>query len=247
MHVTEASTDLVTPTGPMRTYVYEPRAGDVARERFPGLILYSEIFQQTAPIRRLAVQFASRGHVVMVPEVYHRDLPAGTVLGYDDQGKERGNALKYDTPVALFDDDARVLVAALKNHPRSSGRIGAVGFCLGGHLAFRAALQPDVRAAACFFATDVHGATLGKGGDDSLRRVAEVRGELLMIWGRQDPHIPYEGRRKIQDALEGAKVSYTWHELNCAHAFMRDEGDRYDPEVAYQCMGLAVDLFRRNL
>jgi carboxymethylenebutenolidase len=68
-----------------------------------------------------------------------------------------------------------------------------------------------------------------------------------MIWGRQDPHIPHDGRRKIYDALEGAGSSFTWHEFNCAHAFMRDEGDRYDPEVAHQCMGLAVDLFRRNL
>ena len=60
--------DLVTPAGPMRTYVYTPEPPRDGRRKFPGLILYSEIFQQTEPIRRLALQFASQGHVVLVPE-----------------------------------------------------------------------------------------------------------------------------------------------------------------------------------
>src|SRR5262245_9511134 len=87
--------DLVTPTGPMRTYVYTPESPRNGRLKFPGLILYSEIFQQTDPIRRLAIQFASQGHVVMVPEVYHEHEPPGTVLGYDDPGKDKGNAYKW--------------------------------------------------------------------------------------------------------------------------------------------------------
>jgi carboxymethylenebutenolidase len=232
----------------MRTYIYEPRLDGRPPRKFPGLVLYSEIFQQTDPIRRLAVRFASRGHIVMVPEVYHRDLPAGTVLGYDDAGKTKGNDLKYSTPLAVFDEDAGVVSATLAKHPRCNGRLGTVGFCLGGHLAFRCALRPEILAAACFFPTDIHTASLGSGGkDDSLDRVGEIAGELMMVWGRQDPHIPYEGRRKICDALERADRFFTWHEFNCAHAFMRDEGDRYDAEVAHACFGLATDLFRRNL
>jgi carboxymethylenebutenolidase len=248
MHVADSHVDLDTPTGPMRTYVYEPALGDRPQRAFPGLVLYSEIFQQTEPIRRLAVHFASRGHVVMVPEVYHSHLPPGTVLGYDDEGKTRGNDLKYGTPLAVFDDDARVVLAALAGHRRCNGRLGAVGFCLGGHLAFRCALRPEVLAAACFFPTDVHTGTLGKErADDSLCRVNEIRGELMMVWGRQDPHIPHEGRRKIYDVLQAADRFFTWHEFNCAHAFMRDEGERYDPEVAHRALDLALDLLRRNL
>jgi carboxymethylenebutenolidase len=68
-----------------------------------------------------------------------------------------------------------------------------------------------------------------------------------MIWGRQDPHIPYEGRLAIYKALHEAKVLFSWHEFNGAHAFMRDEGERYDAAVARQCYGLAFDLFARNL
>jgi carboxymethylenebutenolidase len=248
MHVTDSYADLDTPTGPMRTYVYEPAIGDRPARAFPGLVLYSEIFQQTAPIRRLAVQFASRGYVVMVPEVYHSDLPPGTVLGYDDAGKTRGNDLKHGTTLAVFDDDARIVLEALAAHPRCNGRLGAVGFCLGGHLAFRAALRSEVLATACFFPTDIHTGTLGKErADNSLTRVGEIGGELLMVWGRQDPHIPHEGRRKIYDALHASERFFTWHEFNCAHAFMRDEGERYNAEVAQRGFDLAFDLLRRNL
>ncbi len=248
MHVTASQLDLDTAAGPMRTYVYEPLRGDRPPRQFPGLILYSEIFQQTEPIRRLAVQFASRGYIVMVPEVYHGDLPPGTVLAYDDAGKTRGNDLKYATPLAVFDADAVTVSAALVRHARCNGRLGTVGFCLGGHLAFRCALRPEILAAACLFPTDMHTASLGRERrDDSLARVAEIGGELLMIWGRQDPHIPAEGRRAIYDALHAAGRFFTWHEFNCAHAFMRDEGERYDPEVAHRCFDLAFDLFRRNL
>ena len=68
-----------------------------------------------------------------------------------------------------------------------------------------------------------------------------------MIWGRQDPHIPTAGRRTIYEALDAAGRLFTWHEFNCAHAFMRDEGERYDPEAAHRGFDLAFDLFRRSL
>ncbi len=123
-----------------------------------------------------------------------------------------------------------------------------MGICIGGHLAFRAAMQPDVLAAACFYATDIHTQSLGQGlRDDSLRRVAELRGELQMIWGRQDPHIPREGRALIYNTLSDAAVPFQWHEFNAAHTFMRDEGPRYDQAVARICYGLAVELFHRRL
>jgi carboxymethylenebutenolidase len=120
-----------------------------------------------------------------------------------------------------------------------------MGVCIGGHLAFRCALDARVRAAACFYATDLHKGTLGQGGDDSLARAGEIEGELLMVWGRQDPHIPDDGRSKIQARLVETKRSFTWHEYNAAHAFMRDEGPRYDPALAMLGYRMAIDVFAR--
>jgi carboxymethylenebutenolidase len=89
---------------------------------------------------------------------------------------------------------------------------------------------------------------LGKGkNDNSLERTGEIEGELLMVWGRQDPHIPVEGRRQIHARLEEAGAEFQWLEVNAAHAFLRDEGPRYDPALARHCYGLLFDLFRRRL
>src|SRR5262245_21129172 len=230
MIVRDSHLDVSTPTGPMRTYVYAPQSPGGQPRKDPGLVLYSEIFQQTAPVRRLAVQFAGLGYLVMVPEVYHCHEPPGTVLGYDDAGKTRGNDYKQTILMQVFDDDTDAVLTALRDHPACNGRLGAVGICLGGHLAFRAALRPTLGAAACFYPTDLHTGTLGKGGSaNTLARAAEIQGELLLVFGRQDPHVPSEGRRKIYDSLERAGVVFTWHEFNAAHAFLRDEGERYDP------------------
>ena len=170
------------------------------------------------------------------------------MLGYDDEGKDRGNRYKYATRLSSYDADTRVALAALRAQPNCNGRLGAVGVCLGGHLAFRAALQPEVSAAACFYPTDLHSATLGLGKqDDSLARCGEIKGELLLVWGRQDPHTPFEGRCRVMQALHSAGVRYTWHEFNAEHAFLRDEGPRHDPAVARLALGLAFDVLHRNL
>jgi carboxymethylenebutenolidase len=72
-----------------------------------------------------------------------------------------------------------------------------------------------------------------------------------MIWGRQDPHIPLDDRRRILARLDELSVQqglrYGWHEVNGAHAFMRDEGPRYDPELALQLYRIALDFFHRRL
>ena len=109
-------------------------------------------------------------------------------------------------------------------------------------------MNPEVLAATCFYATDIHKRGLGKGlNDNSLDRIPEIKGELLMIWGRQDPHVPLEGRGKVHAALCAAGTNFTWHEFNGAHAFLRDEGLRYDAELALISYQLALGLFRRKL
>jgi carboxymethylenebutenolidase len=243
MIIQEETADLKTSTGPMRTYVYRP----VAPGRYPGLLLHSEIFQRTGPIKRMAAMMAGHGFVVAVPEIFHELEPAGTELPYDKAGTDTGNHHKIARPVTAYDEDARVGLDYLAALPHSTGRLGAMGICIGGHLAFRAALDPRVRAAACFYATDIHSRTLGHGGDDSLERAGDIKGELLMVWGRQDPHIPPEGRALIHERLTSAGVTFTWHEFNGAHAFLRDEGHRYDPALALIGYRLGLDLFARTL
>lgn len=236
--------DISTPSGPMRTYLFRPAAPG----RYPGILLFSEIFQITGPIRRTAAMLASHGYLVAAPEIYHELEPAGTVLAYDQAGADRGNAHKIAKEISAYDADARAALDLLATHSACTGKLGVMGICIGGHLAFRAAMNPDVLAAACFYATDIHKGSLGKGmNDGSLARAGEIEGELLHIWGRQDPHVPFEGRTLIRARLEEANVRYQWHEVNAAHAFLRDEGPRYDAALARQCYGFALELLHRRL
>jgi carboxymethylenebutenolidase len=85
--------------------------------------------------------------------------------------------------------------------------------CLGGHLAYRCALDPRVVSAICYFATDVHSATLGAGkSDDSLKRAKDIKGELVMIFGKMDNHVPPEGRDLIRKTLHDAGVTFSFYE-----------------------------------
>lgn len=240
---TDETADVGTPTGKMRVYLARPtREG-----RFPAILLFSEIYQVTQPIRRLAAMIAGQGYLVAIPEVYHEYEPAGCVLSYDNAGTDRGNDLKYLKPIASFDSDNVALIDWLEEHPACSGAFGAFGVCLGGHLSYRAALQPRVQAAACFYATDLHSATLGAGqADDSLARARDIKGDLMMVWGQSDPHVPYAGRRVIRDRLEEAGVKLEWHEVDGQHAFLRDGAPRFDAALFLQAMSWTNALFQRN-
>ena len=228
----------------MRTYVYRP----VAPGSYPGIVLFSEIFQQTGPIKRAAALYAGHGFIVVVPEIYHELEAAGTVLAYDQAGADRGNQDKTTKKLESYDEDAKSCITYLQSRPDCTGDLGTIGICIGGHLAFRCAFNPEIKACVCFYATDIHKKGLGAGtNDDSLLRCGEIKGELKMIWGKQDPHIPPEGRALIYKNLSEKNVNFTWHEFNGQHAFMRDEGPRYDPELALHCYSLALGLLKRKL
>ncbi len=237
--------DLTTPYGPMRTYIFQPTAAG----KYPGILLFSEIFQVTTPIRRTGTFLAGHGYIVAVPEIFHELEPIGSVIPYDQAGADRGNAHKATKELASYDADAKAALTYLKSHPRCTGRFGTLGICIGGHLAFRAAMNPGVLAGACFYATDLHKAgNLGEGmTHNSLERANEIKAEMLMIWGRQDPHVPREGRALVYNAITNAAIHFTWHEFNAQHAFIRDEGYRYDPTAASQAFQLALELFHRKL
>jgi carboxymethylenebutenolidase len=227
----------------MRMFVAAP----AAEGRYPGVWCYSDIFQLTGPMLRDCIRLAGYGFTVAAPEIYHRIEPPGSVIHFDDGGRTRGLDDAAKTPVAHFDADCRAGLDWLARFGRTApGKIGAMGFCIGGHLAFRAALQPDVRATVCFYGTGIHDGRLGRDADaGSLARAREIRGELLMVFGTKDPHVPSDGRVTIDRALREAGVHYNIRLYAAEHAFMRDEGARHDPEATDLAFSDMILLFRR--
>jgi len=243
MVVETSYVDISVPHSPMRTFVAAPHSNG----KFPGILCYSDIFQLAGPMLRACVRLAGYGFVAAAPEIYHRIEPPGAAIPFDDAGRTRGleNALK--TPVSDFDRSCRAALDWLGTHAKvAPGNLGAMGFCIGGHLAFRAALQPDVRATVCFYGTGIHNGKLGKDADaGSLAQSAKIRGEVLMIFGSNDPHVPSEGRETVERGLLAAGVKHRIQLYPAEHAFMRDEGPRFDPESTDLAFADMIQLFRK--
>jgi carboxymethylenebutenolidase len=240
--ITTETQDLLVDGSPMRTTFCAPRSGAPV----PGILLYSDIFQLTGPTLRACQRLAGYGFVVAAPEIYHRLEPPGTAIPFDDAGRTRGLADAAQTSVPEFDADARAALDALAADPRvEKGKLGAAGFCIGGHLAFRAALQADVLATACFYPTGIHDGKLGRDADaGSLARAAQIRGALLLVYGSLDPHVPEEARARIGAALARAGVSFDVRLYPAEHAFLRDEGPRYDAEATDRAWETMIGFFR---
>ncbi len=243
MIVTESYENISGRGATLRTFVAAPKIEGT----YPGILCYSDIFQLTGPMLRVCTRLAGYGFVAAAPEIYGRIEPPGTVIPFDDAGRVRGMKDAARMPVAHLDEDARTLLDWLNDHPKvAKGKLGAMGFCIGGHLAFRAAMQLDVRATVCFYGTGIQNGKLGKDADaGSLRRAGEIRGELLMVFGANDPHVPAEGRESVDRGLRETGTHYRISLYPAEHAFMRDEGPRFDPEATDEAFSQMIGLFRK--
>jgi carboxymethylenebutenolidase len=229
----------------MRTFVLRP---DDDR-RYPALAFYSDIFQLTESTQRMAARFASYGFIVAAPEIYWRFEEPGTAIAFDDPGRDRGMDDANRMTVRDFDADIGVLVEFLKQSDQVvPGAIGAVGFCLGGHVAFRAAFLPAVKATACFYPTGLHdGELCGDADAGSLAVAARIRGFMLAIFGTADPHTEAAGRDVVAAGLAASKIRYRISLYDAAHAFMRDVGARWDPQATDDAFAEAIAMFRAEL
>ncbi|KAJ3561853.1 hypothetical protein NP233_g9940 [Leucocoprinus birnbaumii] len=225
---------------PIRIYVISPNMPNYPQAKFPGVVVFSEIYQVTGPVERFAGQIASQGYVVACPSVYH-EFEGPDPIPYDTEGMNSNKRLdccdshNIEKEVAAYDEDATLSVDLLSSLENCNGRIAATGMCLGGHLAFRAAFDPRVLSSVCFFATDIHGATLGKGkSDDTLIK---------------DTHVPRHGRDLIRKTLEDADVTCSFLEVQAQHAFIRDEHSkgRWDAALTRSLFSFMMEVFERTV
>jgi len=216
-----------------------------AARRLPAVVAWSDIFQLTPSHLRVCRRLAGYGFVVIAPEIFGRFLPAGRALDF-----EADRQLALDTTerlsLAAVDADRQALLAWLRAQRFvDPDRLLACGWCIGGHLAFRAAQEPDVRATACFYATGLHTDTVGAahGTAPTLAGAARIAGALLLVWGTRDPHIPKEGRAKVQRVLDDLGVPFQVRLYDAEHTFMRDEGPRWEPVAADRAFRDLLELF----
>ncbi len=156
MKLLETEVRVPAPDGEILATMITP----VVDHPWPVMLLYTDIFQLTESTLRTARRLASAGFVVCVPEIYPHGALAGVALEFDEAGKQSGLAGAASTTTAQFDAD-RVAVLDFLESQADADALFAVGFCIGGHLAFRAAFDPRVAATVCFYPTGLHNGALG--------------------------------------------------------------------------------------
>lgn len=229
MQITKRNVELRVDDSLMRVYVAAPKAPG----SYPGIVFYSDIYQLGGAIIRLANYLAGYGYVVAAPEIFHRLEPIGAAIEPDDLGRMRGNDDARRTAIADYDADCRAVVEFLQAESSvSPEKIGTLGFCIGGHLAFRAAFMKEIKASVCCYPTGIPSGKLGVGVADTINRVSEITGQMLLVFGTLDPHIPENDRQTIIKSLENASVNHLVFLYEAEHTFMRDDGYRYDSSAS---------------
>lgn len=244
MQITKRNISLIVDDSLMRVYVAAPKP----EGNYPGILFYSDIYQLGGPITRLADRLAGYGYFVAAPEIFHRIEPIGTVIEPNDLGRMRGNDAARRTEVAAHDADAQSVLDWLQGESNvDATKLATLGFCIGGHLAFRAALQPEVKVTVCCYPTGIHNGKLGRGTADTLQRMNEIQAKVLMIFGTLDPHVPADGRQTILQSLKATGISHQTVIYEADHTFMRDDGPRFDPVATDLAWIEIVDFLKRSL
>jgi carboxymethylenebutenolidase len=227
----------------MGGYLARPAGSD----KRPGVIVYMEIFGINPHIRSVVDRVAAEGYVALAPDFFHRTGP-GVEYNYDNDGMAGGMKLLGQLDADQMIADARAALRYLRGRPDATGKVGAIGFCIGGHMTYLTACETDVAAAASFYGGGIAGPQ-GMGGKPStIGRTAKIKGKILCLFGEKDGLIPPAQVDAIRDALAKAKVD---HEVivypGADHGFFCDARATYQKEAADDAWQRVKALFRDRL
>ncbi len=177
----------------------------------PGLVLFQEIFGVNEHIRSLAEQYALDGFVVLAPDIFWRSQRR-VELGYEGADRQRGIQLAGQLKGPELGLDMVAAVTALRSRPEVNGaKVGAIGYCMGGRLAFLAAATAGVDAAVAYYGGGIH---------DQLDKAARIECPVLFHYAERDDHIPMSAIEKVRGAMAGKQAEVhvyagAMHGFNC--------------------------------
>jgi carboxymethylenebutenolidase len=244
MKITTERVKIPVGTATMGGYLARP----ADREKRPAVLVFMEIFGINSHIRDVTERVAREGYVALAPDYFHRTGP-GVEYGYDDAGMAGGmkllGRLRADEMIA----DARAAIAFLRGRSDVAGdRIGAMGFCIGGHMTYLTACETDVRAAASFYGGGIAAPQGLGGGPSTVSRSGRIRGRILCLFGEKDALIPQSQVEAIRSALRAGKVS---HDIvvypGADHGFFCDQRATYEKESAADAWRRVKELFAEDL
>jgi len=203
----------------------------------PGLILLHEIFGVNPHIRELADLYAEEGYVVLAPDLFWRMKP-GVELGYseEDVRTARDYYQRFDIDLAIRDiGDA---LQTLRADPRCNGKVGALGFCLGGKLAYLAAARMPLDAAVSYY---------GVGIEQNLAEAVSIRGPIALHFAAEDKFVSAEARIAIKKAMAENDQAEIYIYPGADHAFNNRERETFRRPSASLAHSRTISLLRRTI
>jgi carboxymethylenebutenolidase len=240
MEIVKLEVTVNTGSEKMPCYTARPASGGP----YPGLVVVMEAFGLNGNIRAISDRFAAEGFAVISPNLYFRS--SDNVVGYDNlPGAIKLMGSLTDDQIAA---DMTAAINFLKSQKDVKPKFGTTGFCMGGRVAFLAAVRNgDVHASVPFYGGGMTRA-LAPGGRTPIDDAGNLKGPVLAFFGCKDAFIPPAEVNKFRDALSAAKkpaevVLYA----DADHGFMCDERPSYNAERAKEAFPKTIAFFKKNL
>jgi carboxymethylenebutenolidase len=219
--------------GRFSAYIATPKSGKGA-----GILLIQEIFGVNKVMRDLADGFAAQGYTVMCPDLFWRQEPGIDITDQSEAEWKKAFALYQGFSVEKGVDDLKATLAALRKHSACTGKVGSVGYCLGGKLAYLMATRSDADANVGYY---------GVGIQDSLSEAKNIKKSLTLHIAGKDQFVPPEAQAKIKQGLQTNPMVTLYSYPEQDHAFARVGGQHYDKAAADLANKRTADFFKQHL
>ncbi|HSP63036.1 MAG TPA: dienelactone hydrolase family protein [Pyrinomonadaceae bacterium] len=204
----------------------------------PGIVVLQEIFGVNEYMRQVADWYAGHGFVAMVPDLFWRQEPGIQLTDQSEAEWQRAFAFYQGLDEAKAVEDSAAAVEFLRQHPACSGRVGAVGFCLGGNLAYLLSVRFKPDCAVGYYGVSI---------EKTLNEAKNLGSPLMLHVAAEDEYCPPEAQKQIHATLD-ANPLVTIHDYpEQDHAFGRPGGKHYDAASAELANLRTLEFFVRNL
>lgn len=203
-----------------------------------GVIVLQEIFGINANIRAIADSFAEAGYNAIAPDLFWRQEAGVELDPASEPDRERATTLMkgLDQPLAIV--DALAAAANLRGLPGANGTVGAVGYCLGGKLAYLLSMQPGIDAAISYYGVAIQAA---------LDQVGQVTAPLLLHIAELDHLCPPEAQAAIEAAVSGYDHITVMRYPDVGHAFARRGGAAFNEQDAERADSATLALLEQEV
>jgi carboxymethylenebutenolidase len=206
--------------------------------RGPGLVLIQEIFGVNKIMRDLADGYAAQGYVVACPDIFWRQQPGIQITDQTDAEWAQAFGLFKGFDFALGLSDLQQTLATLRGHAACTGKVGTVGYCLGGNLAYQMACQTDADASVSYY---------GVGLEGLLGQAQNLAHPLMLHIAEKDAFVPPAAQAAIKAALAPNIHAQLHLYSGQDHAFARVGGKHYNKAASDSANAATAAFFRAHL